>query len=126
MWPQKEDENGTIALRRAAIDYRLSFMPSELRLIPLKPESTIQEDDDAERVQNELIRKLNGKTRQAFVPVVITAPARKLFCRRDREIDSLSDLDCLSSISRWRMWFGPGSAQEESEAESILSTLESK
>jgi hypothetical protein len=123
-WPQKEEENGMIALRHAAIDFRLSFMPSELRLIPLKTGSTIQDDGDAERIQNELINELNGKTRRASVLVVIAAPAGKLFCRRDREVDTLSDLDCLSSKSRWRMWFGPGSVHEESEAESILSTLE--
>lgn len=122
-WPQNEKEGGTIALRRAAIDYRFAFMPSEIRLIPLKPGSTISDDEDAERIQSAFMKELSGNTRQPFVPIVIAAPAGKLFCGIDRAVPEALSLFCLSSRFRWRVWFGPGSIQEEAETESILSTL---
>jgi hypothetical protein len=122
-WRGQDGERGAITLRHASIDGRLAFMPSELLLIPLKPETTIRDDEDAERIQSSWIKALNGKSRQTVVSVVITAPAGKIFCARDRTIPEFSGLYCFSSKTRWKMFFGPGSMREESEAEFILATL---
>ena len=123
LWWRGKDEDGMIALRHARIDSGLAFMPSELHLVPLRPEATIRDDEDAERVQSRWIKGLNGKSRQTVVPIVIIAPAGKIFCGRDRAIPELSALYCFSSKTPWKMFFGSGSIKEESEAESILATL---
>jgi hypothetical protein len=122
-WRDKDEEGGIIVLKHAKIDVRLTFMPSELNLIPLKSEAPIRDDEDAERVQSRWIKSINGNGPQNVIPIVITAPAGKIFCGRDRAIPELSSLYCFSSKAPWRMFFGSGSIQEESEAESILATL---
>ena len=122
-WRGQDDDRGGITLKHAAIDYRLSFVTSDLRLIPLRPEVTIRDDDAAEKAQGLWTKTLNGKGGQDFVPIVIAAPAGKIFCTRDRTIPEFSSFLCFSYKTRWKMWFGPGSIQEESEAESILGSL---
>jgi hypothetical protein len=122
-WRGKDGEGGTIVLRRAGIDDRLGFMTGDLSLIPFRSGRAIRDDEDAQRLQIWWIKNLNGKSGQAVVPIVITAPAGKIFCGRDRAIPEFSSLYCFSSKTPWKMFFGPGSTQEESEAESILATL---
>jgi hypothetical protein len=122
-WRDKDEEDGIIVLKHAKIDYRLAFMPSELHLIPLKPDTMMRNDEEAERVQKWWIKSINGKGPQYDLPIVITAQAGKIFCGRDRAIPELSTLDCFSSKTPWKMFFGPGSIQEESDAEAILATL---
>ena len=122
-WRGKDIGSGSIVLRRGRIDSRLAFATSELTLTKLKDVKAVT-DADGILGQNALLADLNrGRSKQTAFPLIVASPAGRIYCVKDLSIPNFSFLFCLPTGARWNFVFGPGTAKEESEAESMLATL---